>query len=150
MSLQSELEQIRKEHGKAHPEDILTWASKHPKSDWHKRLEWDDKICGHAYRLQQVRAILVTFKTISTDNKPATRAYFTKIEPETKSQDRGYTSTAQKMLTETGRIEIALTVLYRMIAHYDNYPLDEIADIAASIRAKIAEFEEVLGKSSAA
>jgi hypothetical protein len=54
-----ELEQVRQENGGVlRPKEALQWAKEHKDSTLHSRLEWNDKIAGEQYRLEQIRRII--------------------------------------------------------------------------------------------
>ena len=63
MTVQEEFAKIRGNRCIVAAEEIEGWAKAHPDSAWHGRLEWDDKVAGKKYRIQQVRMILaIEFK----------------------------------------------------------------------------------------
>jgi hypothetical protein len=58
MTLKSELVALMDRDGILRAPDCLDWAQRHPKSELHRHLEWDDSKAGHAYRLWQIRSLI--------------------------------------------------------------------------------------------
>ena len=49
-----------------HAEQAVNWAGEHPDSALHARLQWDDAVAGHEYRLQQMRQLIQLHIRIET------------------------------------------------------------------------------------
>lgn len=62
--------------GEATPEEILSFAEKHPDSELYKCFEWDDTKAAREYRLQQARKVIMLLVRVSADKeKPVIREY---------------------------------------------------------------------------
>lgn len=63
--LRTELEEIRKQHGKLTAQNVVDTA-RDPAHPMHSRFEWDDSIAGEAYRRQQaadmIRRVRIVYK----------------------------------------------------------------------------------------
>ena len=71
MSLKSELQIIKGRKAKVTVGEIHDWAQDHTDSEWHQRLEWDDKIAGRSWRIWQIRYLL----TIQIDKESNVREF---------------------------------------------------------------------------
>jgi hypothetical protein len=61
--LKAEFEEIKKQcGGKFGQQDVVDYARKHKSSELHSRFEWDDRIAGEQYRLQQAMLIIRQLK----------------------------------------------------------------------------------------
>lgn len=58
MTVQDELLALRDEDGLIRVHQVEEWARKHPESELHKRLEWDNAKAGLQYRLWQCRELI--------------------------------------------------------------------------------------------
>lgn len=58
MSIESELIAIKGKKELLTAEEVVAWASKHPKSKLHKQFEWDDGKAAQEYRLWQARRVI--------------------------------------------------------------------------------------------
>lgn len=72
MSITSELVAIQEasEDGILYPREALDWARKHPKSDLHAALEWDDQKAADEHRLWQIRRLIKIY-VVADDGEPA-------------------------------------------------------------------------------
>jgi hypothetical protein len=59
----------RKHDGLLTPVQIHDWAVKHPRSAIAARLEWDNEIAGHAYRLWQIRELVATHLVLESGER---------------------------------------------------------------------------------
>ena len=68
----AELRKIAGKHnGILRPCDVVQYAYDHPKSALHGRMEWDNKTCGTAHRLEQARDIItMEFDVMENDTMP--------------------------------------------------------------------------------
>lgn len=57
MSLRDELQAVYERHGKLTPRIVVAEAADES-SPLHSRLEWDDKVAGHAWRLHQAHELI--------------------------------------------------------------------------------------------
>lgn len=55
------LRALENRHGQLSPE-LVVEAAADPESPLHDHFEWDDEVAGHAYRLDQARALIVSVK----------------------------------------------------------------------------------------
>lgn len=94
--LKAELEQIKKRHGgKFGPQDVVEYA-RNPKTELHSRFEWDDKIAGEQYRIQQAMLIIRRLQITVVENESETikiRAYSSLTNE--RGPDGSYRSTVQ-------------------------------------------------------
>ena len=66
--LYAELRQIQAAHdGLLNPEDVVAHAKKKT-SILHGKFEWDDKVAGHLFRVDQARGIIRKFRVRVTDS----------------------------------------------------------------------------------
>lgn len=68
-AIAAELEVIYRDRGGLDPAYVEKWARKHPGSAIHERLEWDDGKAGMAYRIWQIRALIVQVEVSYEDGK---------------------------------------------------------------------------------
>jgi hypothetical protein len=55
--LRAELLKVRKEYGALADQNVVD-AARPPEHPLHSRFEWDDAVCGEAYRREQARALI--------------------------------------------------------------------------------------------
>jgi len=48
-------------NGLIRAKEAVEWARRHPRSDLHAALEWDDSTAAELYRIQQVRSLIAIF-----------------------------------------------------------------------------------------
>jgi hypothetical protein len=97
----------------------------------HRHLEWDDKIAGEKYRLQQIRELVSCIDIIddSDKNKRQLPAFISLIE----RQGRGY-HTAREVMDSATLQDIALRQAEADLAAYEKR-LAQFVDICTAIRA---------------
>jgi hypothetical protein len=90
MSVQDELEKIRKRNlGLLRPEDVVQ-AAKPKSSPLHNRFDWDDGTAAHNWRLEQARHIIRVFvQVLETDKGTAESRVFVALSSD-KSSGGGY------------------------------------------------------------
>lgn len=71
----AEIEKVRAAHGgKLHPKHIVS-AARDPKSPLHSKFEWDDRVAGEAYRLNQARELIKSVTFLPSGSDEPVRAY---------------------------------------------------------------------------
>lgn len=57
-ALAAEIKVLQRTDGSYEPDDLITWAKRHPKSILYASFEWNDAAAGAEHRLEQARKIL--------------------------------------------------------------------------------------------
>jgi len=97
----------------------------------HRHLEWNDKVAGEKYRLQQIRELVACIDIVDTSSKEPKQlpAFISLIE----RQGRGYYTTREVLDSATLQ-DIALRQAETDLAAYEKR-LVQFADICSAIRA---------------
>ena len=131
--LKSEMEYLRKKFGLM-PEPMLDWAKKNPKSALHARLEWNDTEAGRAYRIWQIRDLMIHVLVEKSPVDGVFRRIY--VSP---MQMRGDKGGYQPLIEVLGREDLremflaqALDELERVCSRYTD--LCELAGVRAAVR----------------
>lgn len=130
----NELEQIQGTSAVLTAEEVLSFAQ-NPDTALHGHFEWDDTKASHAYRLQQARQIIRVFFTVLDDG--AGRDVPMRIYVEAKAVEpkvEGYNKTASVLDDPFKRQELVLTLVKRMEAIANSYPLAELRPVLQTLK----------------
>lgn len=126
MNLQAELEAIYKRKGFLTAE-VVVEAATPPTHPLHIEFIWDDKIAGHAYRLDQARALIrrckVIYRPVDSEEEKALRQYHS-VRVETGTMYRSLDDIkASPLLTRLVIIEAERRwrALYAQFAHLEEF-----------------------------
>jgi hypothetical protein len=73
MSVRAEIIKIQEKHGKLTPRLILNEVKGKPKHPLYHRFEWDDRLAGEKYRLQQARLLIIEVDVLYEDQEGKSR-----------------------------------------------------------------------------
>lgn len=114
-------------------EDLLADA-KNPKSPLHDAFEWDDKIAGHQFRLQQAGYILRALVVVKDEGKAQEKTVraFVNVREDKKPI---YVGQARVLTEEDLRLQVVGKGVKELLAWCDKYEdLAELSPIAVKIR----------------
>lgn len=136
--IKDELINLQKEHnGLLQVETIVEWAERHPDSQLHKSLEWDNERAGHDWRCQQVRRLIAIHVT-SVDHVRE----MVSLSIDRHHEGGGYRLIADVMATSNMRqvlLQDALAELDRVKKKYESLTeLAKVWDEATKVKQKQA------------
>ena len=118
--------------GLLHQEDIVR-AAKPKRSVLHKYFEWDDKIAGHRFRLEQAEKLIHAIVIVPDDDEEEIRAFVS--IPSKRGQGGSFTSIEDAMSTADWRQSLLETALRELEAFQKRYErLSEFAALFAEIK----------------
>lgn len=151
--IQRELEKIRNRDnaGELRPVAIVNFA-RDPHTALHSRFEWDDAKAGYEYRLEQARAIIRVFVTV-TPNKHAGRVQTVEVPVYTslttsRGKEGGYKLTEVVLQDPDDRRQLILDTIARLEGIHELKLLDELRDVLKAVEAVRRRFPLMAGKSS--
>jgi hypothetical protein len=119
MSIEKELLDLMNAEGLIVAEAAEKWAANHRQSDLAKQLEWDNRVAGKQYRINQIRQLIVSLKiTMGNGTK---RFYSLSIDRGNK-KGGGYRDISDIMKSKTLYeilLQDALNDLQRMQEQYE-------------------------------
>jgi hypothetical protein len=137
MTVASELERVRKinAQGRVTAQDVVDFASAHPKSALYEMFEWNDTEAGKAYRLIQAQRIIRSIIIHPPHVEQAIRAYVSipshRLEP-----GGGYTPVAVALTNDAWREQLYEQALAEIRRWRDKYAmLQTLAGVFAAIDA---------------
>jgi flagellin-specific chaperone FliS len=120
MSIESELLALMNKDGLIIAETAVRWATKNRQSDLAQQLEWDNKIAGNQFRINQVRQLIVRLKVVL--DVPTKRFYSLSIDRGNK-KGGGYRDIGDILKSKTlyeVLLQDALNDLERMQEQYEH------------------------------
>jgi hypothetical protein len=127
----------RKHEGLLTPAQIHDWAAKHPGSAIAARLEWDNDIAGHAYRLWQIRELVATHLVLESGEREWVSLSVDQIE------QGGYRDLTDVLQDETLRsiwVRDALDELGRFERRFSQ--IEELKGVFRAAKAARKRFED--------
>lgn len=109
------------------PEDVVE-AARDKKHPLHSRFDWNDKIAGHKWRLQQARQLINSVRVVThTADKVLVTPFYVR-DPSSKSDEQGYLS-IDALRTDKDVAREAIVNEFSMAASY----LRRARDLAAAL-----------------
>ncbi len=117
MSIESELLAIKGTKELLTAEEVVAWASKHPKSKLYRQFEWNNSKAAAEYRIWQARRVIALYITYANDERR-----FISLSLDRTNEGGGYRD-INEVLQSQSLHEImladALRELERIRLHYD-------------------------------
>jgi hypothetical protein len=124
--------------------EAVEWARRHPRSELHAALEWDDSTAAEQYRIQQVRSLIAIFIEPTHQTRQFVSLSIDRVE------GGGYRRIESVMNTPTLRqtlLEDALHDLERAKEKYQMLEeLDRVWAAVAQVRPKTAAPKQAAAK----
>lgn len=135
-----ELARIRKQgNGVLTAESVVAFA-KNADTALHQKFEWNDKIAGHKYRLEQAARIIQAHVVIDKTTHEAVRVYAS--SPQKQGEYRLATEAEQKAPPEDVRLQNAIRELRGIRMRYNDLKeLKPVMDAIAQVQSMLSDDE---------
>lgn len=85
----AELRKIETQEGRLTPADVIA-AARPPKHPLHSQFEWDDKVAGEQYRIEQARRLIRSVRVMVQVDERTIKAVAYVRDPAADHEDQGY------------------------------------------------------------
>jgi hypothetical protein len=109
------LRAVERRHGGVSAEAVLTDAAA-PDHPWHNRFQWDDRVAGRLYRLDQARDMIRRVRFEIVENEVLYRSCAYVRDPGAHPSEQGYASVARLRNEKTRAREALLNEFLRVAA----------------------------------